>query len=195
MRRFLKAGAVALALFVTCVLGYVGYVRANDNFHVVQAGVVYRAWQPDGDEIAAFAREIGRGSVINLRGAAPGRDWYEEERRAAEQNGLAHFDFKMSATKPLSFERARMLVDLMASAPKPLLIHCKAGADRAGLASALYLYAVADQSADQAIRQLSLIYGHFPYLGSRTVAMAKSFDAFVRVGAAPRHDEVDLATR
>jgi len=65
------------------------------------------------------------------------------------------------------------LVALMKKAPKPLLVHCKAGADRTSLASALYLYALKhDPDADRAI---SIIYGHFPWLGSKTKAMDESF--------------------
>jgi len=48
----------------------------------------------------------------------------------------------------------------MRDAPKPLLIHCKAGADRTGLASALYLGALEHQTRETAGWQLSILYGH-----------------------------------
>ncbi|MFD1331676.1 tyrosine-protein phosphatase [Methylopila musalis] len=195
MTRMLKAGLVALALCLAIPVGYIGYMRATDNFGVVRAGVVYRSWQPSAADLARFAETYGRGSVINLRGAAPGRDWYDEEKAAVAEHGLTLIDFKMSATKALSPERAQALVTLIAQAPKPVLIHCKAGADRSGLASALYLYAVGDLPADEAARALSLAHGHFPWLGSRTAAMGASFDAFV----AQRHprdiQNRDLALR
>lgn len=190
-----KACVAALALCLATPAAYIGYMRATDNFGVVEAGAVYRSWQPSAADLARFAETHGRGSVINLRGAAPGKDWYEEEKAAAEANGLALIDFKMSATKPLSPERAQALVALIAQAPKPVLIHCKAGADRSGLASALYLYAVGGQAPDEAGRALTLAHGHFPWLGSKTAAMGESFDAFV----AQRHladiQNRDLALR
>ena len=49
------------------------------------------------------------------------------------------------------------ILTLLHDAPKPLLIHCKSGADRSGLVSALYRYAVehADAAdAERAIEQL-----------------------------------------
>ena len=43
---------------------------------------------------------------------------------------------------------------------KHQLIHCKSGADRAGLMSALYLIIAKEQSAREAMGQLNWKYGH-----------------------------------
>jgi protein tyrosine/serine phosphatase len=61
-----------------------------------------------------------------------------------------------------------------------VLIHCQSGADRTGLVAAIYEYAVAARPAEEAEEQLSLRYGHVPYLWSRTGAMDRSFEIFVR---------------
>ncbi len=42
----------------------------------------------------------------------------------------------------------------------PALMHCKSGADRAGLASALYLLLHKNAPVEEAIDQLHLRYGH-----------------------------------
>jgi hypothetical protein len=68
---------------------------------------------------------------------------------------------------------------ILRSAAKPLLIHCKAGSDRTGLVAALYRYAVAGEPAEQAVSELSLHFGHFPYLTSETGAMDDSFGTYV----------------
>jgi hypothetical protein len=47
--------------------------------------------------------------------------------------------------------------------PKPVLIHCHGGADRSGLAAAVYLLLYTDTPIDEARRQLSWRYGHFAY--------------------------------
>lgn len=195
MARLLKAGVVALGVGCACALGYVGQLRAIDNFHVVAEGAAYRSWQPDAEDIVEFARDFGKGSVVNLRGAAPGRAWYDEERKATDDAGLSHFDFRMSATRELTPERARELIALLERAPKPVLIHCKAGADRAGLASALYLYALAGRDKTEAAEQLSLLYGHFPYLGSATSAMGRSLDAYAAAALVQGRRSIDLAER
>ena len=46
---------------------------------------------------------------------------------------------------------------------------------------------LAGASADQADRELSLVYGHFPYLASRSKAMDDSFWAFVGTQGSPGH--------
>jgi protein tyrosine/serine phosphatase len=58
------------------------------------------------------------------------------------------------------------LIALMRDAPKPILIHCLAGADRTGLASVIYLQQIAHIDEDTAEWQLSPIYGHLnlPFL-------------------------------
>jgi protein tyrosine/serine phosphatase len=68
----------------------------------------------------------------------------------------------------------------MQRAPKPVLIHSKTGADLTGLAAAIFSYAIASHSFDEAKSQLSIRYGHFPSIVSGTGAMDASFERFVR---------------
>ena len=50
--------------------------------------------------------------------------------------------------------------ELFAEVELPALMHCKSGADRVGLMSALYLLVVEKRSAREAAQQLALKYGH-----------------------------------
>lgn len=93
---------------------------------------------------------------------------------------MAHYDYPISAKRFVTAKQVAQILDIVRRAPKPLLVHCMSGADRAGLVSALYEYAIAGESAAEADDQLSLAYGHFPYLTSRSGAMDDSFWAFVR---------------
>ena len=70
------------------------------------------------------------------------------------------------------------LVALMRDAPKPLLIHCRAGADRSGLAASLYLAAIDGAGEERAEAQLSFRFGHIgiPWL-SETYAMDETWEA------------------
>jgi protein tyrosine/serine phosphatase len=68
---------------------------------------------------------------------------------------------------------------VLREAPKPLLIHSKSGADRVGLAAAIFQYAIAARTADEAGRQLSIRYGHLPFILQETEAMDASFAEFV----------------
>src|SRR5262249_28381673 len=64
----------------------------------------------------------------------------------------------------------------------PALVHCKSGADRAGFAAALYLLMVEKRPLDEAARQLSLLYGHFPF--AKTGILDAFFEAYRREGEA-----------
>lgn len=160
MKRFsVRALMAAAAALLACGLWLV-YLRASGNFHSVIDGEVYRSAQPDGAELSDWVRRHGIASVVNLRGASPGAAWYEEELAAARDLGLAHYDFPMSAARVIGEADADSLLSLLRDAPKPLLIHCKSGADRTGLVSALYLAAIAGRGEEEAEWQLSLLYGH-----------------------------------
>lgn len=91
--------------------------------------------------------------------------------------GIAHIDFAMSAAHELNDAEARQLIKTMRDAPKPLLIHCMSGADRTGLAAALYVAAIAKGSEGAAEWQLSPRYGHIglPWI-SRAYPMDETWE-------------------
>lgn len=157
--------------------GYLGYLQLSGNFHTVIAGTLYRSAQPSANEIAEYAERYGIRTIVNLRGKNSGRAWYDNEIAASRKAGIDHIDFRMSARAPLSDERARELVAVLRSAKKPILIHCKAGADRTGLATALYLAAVAKEGEEPAEGAMSIVYGHIgiPVL-SQSYAMDASWE-------------------
>lgn len=159
--------------------GYFGYLQLTGNFHAVIPGVVYRSAQVTPDRLRAYQGNRWHPSVINLRGENPGDAWYDSEIATASDLGIAHFDFRMSASRVLPQDLAARPIALMRAAPKPLLIHCKSGADRTGLASALFLAAIAGADEEQAERQISIRYGHLGIsLLSATYPIDESWERF-----------------
>lgn len=160
LRRILLATLLSLALLI----GFFLHLQSTGNFHAIVAGEAYRSAQPTGAELTAWTARYGIKTVVNLRGAQPGTPWYDEERATSKALGLEHRDFAMSARKGLTAPEATRLVALLRDVPKPILIHCKAGSDRTGLASALYLVE-RGSSEDIAEAQISLRFGHIslPY--------------------------------
>lgn len=142
------------------LVSYLAVLQLTGNFHAVIPGTVYRAAQMDGRTLARWKREYRIASVLNLRGADQGADWYEAERAVSDRLGIQHIDFRMSASSELSDDQVQRLLAVMQAAPKPLLIHCKSGSDRTGLASALYVGAIQQAGERAAEWQLSLIFGH-----------------------------------
>jgi protein tyrosine phosphatase (PTP) superfamily phosphohydrolase (DUF442 family) len=184
LKRSLKVASVSIGLTAASLGAYCGVVVYEGNFHAVEPGVLYRSAQPDRADLAAAAQQHGIKSVLNLRGGHPGEQWYDEEAAGSRELGLVHYDYPISAKRFVTRQQVAEILDIVRRAPKPLLVHCKSGADRAGLVSALFRYALAGASAAEADQQLSIVYGHFPYLTSRSGAMDDSFWAYVR--EAPR---------
>jgi len=128
------------------------------NFHEVAPGV-WRSAQPSPRDIRRLAKR-GLRTVINLRGT---RDCgsFRLEQQACEKYGVRLVNFKLRSRGAPERQTVRDVATLFADIEYPVLIHCKSGADRAGLMSALYLALCAERPIGEAARQLSLRYGHF----------------------------------
>ncbi len=174
--------ALGAAGFIVTVLviagGIYSTVQYGGNVHVVDPGKVLRSAQPSGARLDEFVHRYGIRSVLNLRGNNAGKPWYEDEMTMSRADGLVHFDYALSAEHEVTPVQMAEVLRIVAAAPKPVLIHCNAGADRTGLISALYEVSLGKPTSEAA-RQLSLRYGHFPYLWSKTGAMDRSFGVFV----------------
>lgn len=181
LRRLVIATTALLALTLAGAGGFYAAVGSGGNFHAVEPGAVYRSAQLSGPELEEAIGTYGIKSILNLRGAHPGRDWYDAELAASNARHVAHYDYGLDARRTVTPEQLAEILQIIRDAPKPILIHCKAGSDRTGLVSAIYLY-THGESAAEADGALSLRYGHFPWLGSRTRAMDESFEAYVGAG-------------
>ncbi|KQS76301.1 protein tyrosine phosphatase [Rhizobium sp. Leaf384] len=173
--------ALLLTAFLPLTLvtaAHFGRILLTDNFHEVIPGQLYRSAQPSGADLSEYKSRYGIRTVINLRGEGSSA-WYRDEVEAAAREGMVHIDFRMSAFKALTLEENYALIAILRDSPKPILIHCKSGADRTGLASVIYASQVAGEDAETAGRQLSIAYGHIaiPFLSS-AFAMDESWEAF-----------------
>jgi hypothetical protein len=137
------------------------------NFGVVDAGRVYRSAQPGG-YFDRVIRERRLASVLNLRGGSMDDPWYAREVGLTRDYGIDFYDFPMSATRRPSRRELLALLDLFTRCRYPLLIHCKSGSDRTGLATALYLMSVRGLGPWAAGRGgFSLGFGHVPLAGTQ----------------------------
>lgn len=160
MRRWARRVACGAGIVLAGFVLWLAWLQVTGNFHAVVAGEAYRAAQMDGQRLARWKRQHGIASILNLRGDNTGADWYEAERGTADRLGIVHLDFRMSAATELSAEEVQALLQLMRDAPKPMLIHCQAGADRTGLAAALYVAGISGGGEAAAEWHLSPVFGH-----------------------------------
>ena len=165
----------SLALLSMAVF-YLVALQLTGNVHEVLSGELYRSAQMSDAGFARYIKKYHIKTVINLRGENYAQAWYQQERVAAAKENVRYIDFRMSSKRELTEAEVKALVTQMRDAPKPLLIHCRAGADRVGLASALYMAALHRTSEFTAKLQLSPLYGHLTYFIGAP-AMNRTFEA------------------
>lgn len=176
LRSILLIASLSCAAILAVGATYLGLQYLGGNFHTVVAGELYRSGQPTPGRLRHYVQETGIRTVINLRGRNAGTAWYDAEIAESARLGVTHIDFAMSASRQLTGLQADALVQLLRNAEKPILIHCEGGADRSGLAAALYLAAISKTSEAQAEDQMSLRFGHFSLPFLRSYAMDDTFE-------------------
>lgn len=135
-----------------------GFLRlAYRNRYRVREGL-WRSAQPAPADIR-WAQKAGIRTIVSLRAGSFGGDHLERE--ACEAAGLSFARVIMQSRAAPLKESLREAMDVFPRLTQPVLLHCKSGADRAGLGTALFLIIVEGATAAEARTQLSLRYGHF----------------------------------
>jgi protein tyrosine/serine phosphatase len=119
---------------------------------------VWRSNQPSKARLRRYKR-MGIKTVLNLRGEDI-FSFYLFEREACAELGLDLIDLKIYARALVSREQFMKLFEIFDRIEKPFVMHCKSGADRAGLVSALWLLDKQSASVDEAKAMLALKYMH-----------------------------------
>jgi protein tyrosine/serine phosphatase len=128
------------------------------NMHEVGGGL-WRANQPSPDRLEWLAAQ-GFKTILNIRGTQPGVCYYDLEREACERHGLAMHDMPFGSREAPYVDRIQRAAKIFESIEYPALVHCKSGADRAGLISVLFALIHLNLPYEQAIEHLSLKYLH-----------------------------------
>jgi protein tyrosine/serine phosphatase len=167
------------------------------NQHQIAPGV-WRSNYPDDARIAKLA-QMGIANIITLRGTTT-TPWLLLETEACTRYGIALHAIPMRSAAAPRRETLQELIALFRKLDRPLLMHCKSGADRTGLASAIYLMVIEGQPLPVARRMLSLRYLHAHFLKAGVLDML--LDDFARVGHADfeswlanDYDAADLQAR
>lgn len=123
------------------------------------AAEAWRSNQPSARQIKQLANR-GVNTIVSLRGlSAGGATLLEIE--ACKQVGVDLVSFRMSSRGAPQPGVILRLAELINQIQKPVLFHCKSGADRSGFVAALYLLLTGQGSIEQAKAQLSWRYLHF----------------------------------
>lgn len=157
-RRYLCGvlSVVALMLSAFFIHWLVNY--SQRNLHVVLPGRVYRSAQLSPAELATVIKRYHIRTVINLRGKRPSEAWYPAELAVTQREHVQHIDLPFQAHTLPSVAELQQLVQQLAEQPQPLLLHCRQGADRTGLAAALAVLWFTTPTQDQVWHQVSWAY-------------------------------------
>ena len=138
-------------------------------------GDVWRSSQPNPFGIRRFAAQGGK-SILSLRGDNCGGS-YALEREEAKRLGLTLDFWQCAAARVMPVSGIQDLIDTLRRLERPLLIHCKSGADRMGFVSVVYKHVILGEPIEEAMRQLSLRYGHIR--SSRTGVLDLFFETYL----------------
>lgn len=162
-----------------------GFLRVRwHNFDEFAPGA-YRSNHPDEDRIEDY-RKLGLKMVVNLRGGrlVPASTLSDA---AFAAQGIKVVTVGMGARSAPHQDRILELLDVFDAIEKPFLMHCKSGADRTGLAAAIYLLEYMDAPFEVARKQLSFKYLHIRR--SKTGVLDAFLEAY---GAARAENGVSL---
>jgi len=161
------------------VWGDHGFLRVKfRNLHRI-SDEMYRANQPSPEHIARYAKELGLKTIINLRGQSP-KGYYLLEKEACERHGIQLVDFQVFSREVPTAESVLQAKQLFDSIAYPALMHCKSGADRAGVMSVLYQHFRKGLPIDQALEQLSGKYLHVRH--GKTGVLDDFFETYLAQG-------------
>jgi len=134
---------------------------------------LYRSNHPDARTLAAW-KARGIVEVISLRPSQGAVHAFEAETCA--ELGLRLRNAPLTAREAPRVPGLVALLDIFDTLDKPTLIHCKSGADRAGLAAAIWAIHVQGQPVAEARRGLNLRHLHLRW--SKTGVLDRFLDAY-----------------
>jgi len=160
--RVVRYAGILVVLFTVTGLWLFRGVMFDENFHAVIPTEIYRSAQPSPGTLERRIRELGLRSVINLRADEDESSRFETESAAIESHGVNLHLIRLSVFMP---PRAtlRRLVHLLDTAKRPLLLHCAAGVERSGFASAVAVL-LSGKDPAEARKQFGLTYGFVPVI-------------------------------
>jgi len=137
----------------------------------------YRSNQPFPWQILADKNKRGVKTIINLRGIRNCSSFFLEK-ETCEKHNIKLINFPVTSRAAPKAETILAAKKLFNEIEYPIIMHCKSGADRAGLMSALYLILHKNVSVIEAKKQLSFKYLHIKH--AKTGILDAFFDNYIK---------------
>jgi protein tyrosine/serine phosphatase len=172
---------IAVIVIALIAASIVYLILNRKNIHLIESRgkspMIFRSAQLKNKDFRKLIEDKNIKVVLNLRGVR-NDSWYYSELATTEEMNIEYYSYGFSddnlPSKKL-FLDILDLFDYVRDNDLPLLIHCKAGADRAGMMSAIiqmYLYGFEYKDA---VKSLSWRYGHIPNTKSPLEKLLKEY--------------------
>ncbi len=127
----------------------------KQNWGIIEKDILYRSKKLSNKALESRITKYNLKSILCL---AECDDW---ESYYANFYRIKYYKFPLNISE-IQLQDAVEIVKFLKNSPKPLLIHCRKGADRTGMAAVLYYYSIKKMNMKQAKKYgLKLFYGHF----------------------------------
>ena len=133
---------------------YHNFFKIDDN--------IYRCNMPTPQRIRKYKNVLGIKTIINCRGTKRDGGWLLES-EACEKYDIELINLNARSRAAPDKELIMRADEMFKRIKYPALIHCKSGADRAGIVSALYKLLYCKESPKNAKKQLSLKFLHIKH--------------------------------
>ena len=157
-----------------------GFFRIFWKSWVKLSSEMYRSNQPYPSQIRSAYKFYGIKTIINLRGKRDCSSYYLEVKTCKELN-IELVNFPISSRAAPKTSDVVEASNLFKKIKYPALLHCKSGADRAGLMAALYMIFRKKKSVFEAKKQLSFKHLHIKL--SKTGVLDAFFEYALESGA------------
>lgn len=138
---------------------------------------LWRSNQPCGARLGQY-KTLGIQTIVSLR-ADIGRSYNLFEHEACNELGLDLHHIHVCSARALPEGKFLLeRIDRLSQLPRPLLLHCKSGADRTGFTAALFLILIEGFDVEEAARQLARKHIHFPR--SKSGVLGHVFRVYLR---------------
>ena len=146
---------------------------------------MYRCNQPYPFQIKKYKKIYNIKTIINLRGERNCSSYYLEK-EYCDNNNIKLYNFPISSRDLPTKDTIKSFFLLLDKIKYPAIMHCKSGADRAGIAASLYLIYKQKYDVFDAAKQLSFKHLHIKY--AKTGILDYLFETAIKKGKNSPHD-------
>ncbi len=162
----------------------------RQNFHRIDESA-FRSSQPTTYQLRRIIKKHGIKTVLNLRGYERNSPLQALEEKVCADAGIKLVYIEAYSRKIPEVKTLEKFKEVFANIEYPVLIHCKSGADRAGLGSTRYLHYKKGVPLEHANQLKFWPYGHIKH--ARTGLIDTFVELYATRSADAPHDPVEFA--